>query len=170
MSVSVSVSLSLYFYVVCVSLINLFPHKPILKGVCEVLLDRGANINYEMPRGRFTGQMATTGTGGKGGKGGWYSAKNMEIGNGATSLHAAVENGHPTVVKVLLDRGATQGKRGEGDRERWRGGVLVYLFSKCVFVCTLCVILICSCLLPPSSCHYSLFLSQGRVWRVHHLF
>ena len=75
--------------------------------MCEVLLDRGANINYEMPRGRFTGQVATTG---KGGKGGWYSAKNMEIGNGATSLHAAVENGHPSVVKVLLDRGASQGK------------------------------------------------------------
>lgn len=35
-------------------------------------------------------------------------AKNTEVGNGATALHAAVENGHVAAVVALLKGGAQQ--------------------------------------------------------------
>ena len=39
---------------------------------------------------------------------GLYPVKNTEVGNGATALHAAVENGHAECVAALLERGAAQ--------------------------------------------------------------
>ena len=36
------------------------------------------------------------------GPGAYYSAKNTERGNGATALHAAVENGHAEASRMLL--------------------------------------------------------------------
>ena len=39
---------------------------------------------------------------------GLYPVKNTEVGNGATALHAAVENGHAECVTALLERGAAQ--------------------------------------------------------------
>ena len=38
----------------------------------------------------------------------WYAPKNTEVGNGATALHAAAENGHLEVVEKLLALGARQ--------------------------------------------------------------
>jgi len=38
----------------------------------------------------------------------WYAEKNTEVGNGATALHAAVENGHLAAVRALLNGGARQ--------------------------------------------------------------
>lgn len=38
----------------------------------------------------------------------YYPDKNLEIGNGATPLHAATENGHYETVKLLLKSGASQ--------------------------------------------------------------
>ena len=38
----------------------------------------------------------------------FYQPRNTEIGNGATALHAAVENGHLEAVRVLLNAGARQ--------------------------------------------------------------
>ena len=40
--------------------------------------------------------------------------KNTEIGNGATALHAAVENGHLEAAKILLESGAVQSDSMEG--------------------------------------------------------
>lgn len=82
--------------------------------VCEVLLDHGkANPNFIMPTTRFGGHLARSG-GGSGGTGGFYEAKNTEIGNGATALHSAVENGHPKTVQTLLSYGALQYPSMEG--------------------------------------------------------
>ena len=45
---------------------------------------------------------------------GFYPVKNTEIGNGATALHAAVENGHLETTAVLLQSGAMQYDSMEG--------------------------------------------------------
>ena len=45
---------------------------------------------------------------------GFYPVKNTEIGNGATALHAAVENGHLETTTMLLQSGAMQYDSMEG--------------------------------------------------------
>ena len=44
----------------------------------------------------------------------FYPTKNTEIGNGATALHAAVENGHLLTVRALMKNGAKQLSSMEG--------------------------------------------------------
>lgn len=45
---------------------------------------------------------------------GFYSPRNTEVGNGATALHAAVENGHLATVDALLAGGAKQATTMQG--------------------------------------------------------
>ena len=45
---------------------------------------------------------------------GFYPVKNTEVGNGATPLHAAVENGHLEAARLLLEAGALQSDSMEG--------------------------------------------------------
>ena len=72
------------------------------------LLDAGADMNFEMPRAIFSMAVSVPGAAEPLGAGGLYSAKNTERANGATALHAAVENGHRATVALLLERGAKQ--------------------------------------------------------------
>ena len=84
------------------------------RGFTEVvvmLLSLGADANYVMPRGTSSTQMIHLS---EGGNEGFYPMKNTEIGNGATALHAAVENGHLEATKVLLEAGAVQSNSMEG--------------------------------------------------------
>ena len=84
------------------------------RGFTEVvvmLLSLGADANYVMPRGTSSTQMIHLS---EGGNEGFYPVKNTEIGNGATALHAAVENGHLEAAKVLLEAGAVQSNSMEG--------------------------------------------------------
>ena len=84
------------------------------RGFTEVvttLLNLGADANYVMPRGTSSTQMIHLS---ESGNEGFYPVKNTEIGNGATALHAAVENGHLEAAKVLLERGAVQSNSMEG--------------------------------------------------------
>ena len=74
---------------------------------CEALLEGGASVDFEMPTQVFSRQLAVPGVQ-EMGAGGWYQAKNTERGNGATALHAAVENGHAETTRLLLSRGAKQ--------------------------------------------------------------
>ena len=72
-------------------------------------MQAGAEVDFVMPQGRFRGAVMVQGDSDlSAGSGRFYSAKNTEIGNGATALHAAVENGHYDTVRVLLRRGASQ--------------------------------------------------------------
>ena len=74
-------------------------------GVISALAEAGADLDFVMPRGRFRGEvMAVGGSGQKP----MYKPRNTEIGNGATALHAAVENGHLEATRTLLDLGARQ--------------------------------------------------------------
>jgi ankyrin repeat protein len=75
--------------------------------VCRELLLAGADVDFVMPVGSFSGHVTVKG-GGEGAPGQYYTQKNTEVGNGATALHAAVENGRIQTVGVLLDFGATQ--------------------------------------------------------------
>ena len=70
------------------------------------LLDGGALIGFEMPNQVYSRQLAIPGVE-EMGPGAFYSAKNTERGNGATALHAAVENGHAETSRMLLARGAS---------------------------------------------------------------
>ena len=70
------------------------------------LLDGGALIDFEMPNQVYSRQLAIPGVE-EMGPGAFYSAKNTERGNGATALHAAVENGHAETSRMLLARGAS---------------------------------------------------------------
>ena len=76
--------------------------------VAEVLVSHGADVNFVMPFGKFHGKLMATGKAGSNGEGQFYSTKNNEIGNGATALHAAVENGHLNMSRTLLKLGALQ--------------------------------------------------------------
>ena len=61
-----------------------------LHRLARVLLEEGkANVDFTMPVGVFRGEVMAASSDAKS----FYSPKNTEIGNGATSLHAAVENG-----------------------------------------------------------------------------
>jgi len=77
-----------------------------LTEMCSILIDElGANPNFEMPRGENIGnsiQLADKKNKNKV----FYPSKNTELGNGATALHAAAENGHSLTVQSLLERGA----------------------------------------------------------------
>ena len=73
--------------------------------VIRTLARHGANLDFVMPRDRFRGELMRLKDNSDSG---FYSAKNTEIGNGATSLHAAVENGHLDATSALLELGAKQ--------------------------------------------------------------
>ena len=75
-------------------------------AVCEALLKRGADPNFVMPRGVFKKHLIVSD--GQNSDASFYQEKNTEIGNGATALHAAVENGHLTTTRLLLKHGAAQ--------------------------------------------------------------
>ena len=79
------------------------------RGFSEVIetlvVDGGANIDFIMPTGRFKGELQAYGSNRAKYA---YQQKNTEIGNGATALHAAVENGHLLATRTLLRLGAKQ--------------------------------------------------------------
>ena len=76
-------------------------------SVVEALVEHGADVNFIMPHGKFRSEvMANGATANPSDQ--FYKAKNMEIGNGATALHAAVENGHLECTKLLLSLGSIQ--------------------------------------------------------------
>ena len=77
------------------------------------LIDGGADVNFAMPNAVQSRQLAVPGAL-EMGAGGWYGAKNTERGNGATALHAAVENGHRETARLLVARGARQTGSMEG--------------------------------------------------------
>ena len=79
--------------------------------VVRELLRLGAEVNFVMPQGRHGGHLISLG---QGSVGGHYPVKNTEVGNGATALHAAVENGHLETARVLLAGGALQSDSMEG--------------------------------------------------------
>ena len=78
------------------------------------LLDAGADVNFVMPRGSFRAELTVHGAATPLGAGGFYPERNTEVGNGASALHAAVENGHRAMVRLLLARGARQLNSMEG--------------------------------------------------------
>jgi ankyrin repeat protein len=80
-------------------------------GVVVELLRLGADPNFVMPRGRASTQVIHL-AGER--QEGFYPVKNTEVGNGATALHAAVENGHLETARLLLEGGALQGDSMEG--------------------------------------------------------
>merc|ERR1719427_517361 len=80
-------------------------------GVVLELLRLGASPNFVMPQGKTSTQMIPASGDGSGG---FYPVKNTEVGNGATALHAAVENGHLETARVLLEGGAVQSNSMEG--------------------------------------------------------
>ena len=75
-------------------------------SVIQALEQGGANINFIMPHGKFQGALMSTSESLNGKQ--MYKSKNTEIGNGATALHAAVENGHLKATQILLKLGAVQ--------------------------------------------------------------
>ena len=85
------------------------------RGYTEVvreLLRLGAQVNFVMPQGRHGGHLISLTS--EGSVGGHYPVKNTEVGNGATALHAAVENGHLETARELLAGGALQTDSMEG--------------------------------------------------------
>jgi ankyrin repeat protein len=79
--------------------------------VVQALLQVGhVNPNFVMPRGSQKSELIVY----EDEKSKFYPTKNTEIGNGATALHAAVENGHLLTVRVLLRNGAKQLSSMEG--------------------------------------------------------
>ena len=84
-----------------------------LTEVVKILVKGGANVDFVMPRGSFGKSVVVVDDNGRANEG-LYAAKNTEIGNGATSLHAAVENGHLECVDALLALGASQLSSMEG--------------------------------------------------------
>lgn len=97
------------------------------RGFSEVvreLVSVGADINFIMPSGHFSGALLDVSNNRRKKiderddgsdplfptePGAFYSDKNTKIGNGATALHAAVENNHPETVDVMVNElGALQ--------------------------------------------------------------
>jgi ankyrin repeat protein len=89
-----------------------------LTGVVRALAVAGADLDYVMPRGKFKGAMVPFDDDGADSgpipEGAFYSDKNTKIGNGATALHAAVENGHLDTARALVALGAEQQNSMEG--------------------------------------------------------
>ena len=79
--------------------------------VARQLLRLGARVNFVMPHGQHRGEVIQV-TGER--SEGFYPVKNTEVGNGATPLHAAVENGHLEAARLLLEVGAVQSDSMEG--------------------------------------------------------
>eukprot|EP00040_Diaphanoeca_grandis_P013536 m.68456 g.68456 ORF g.68456 m.68456 type:complete len:855 (+) comp23955_c0_seq1:215-2779(+) len=96
-------------------------------AVVKVLLDAGSDSNFVMPEGDVGSSITLPAEGHKlpdktdseedqaaayfrtlHSKGSDPSQAGYEEGNGATALHAAVENGHIDVVKLMLKRGVKQ--------------------------------------------------------------
>ena len=80
--------------------------------VVRELVRLGARVNFVMPQGRHGGHLISLSSDGS--VGGHYPVKNTEVGNGATALHAAVENGHLETSRALLEGGAEQSDSMEG--------------------------------------------------------
>merc|ERR1719270_1356680 len=79
--------------------------------VVEALFDVGnVNPNFVMPVGNHKSELIPY----EEENAKYYPTKNTEIGNGATALHAAVENGHLLAVRVLMKNGAKQLSSMEG--------------------------------------------------------
>lgn len=89
-----------------------------LTGVVRALAAAGADLDYVMPRGKFKGSLVPFDDDGADSgpipEGAFYSEKNTKVGNGATALHAAVENGHLDTARALLALGAEQQDSMEG--------------------------------------------------------
>ena len=74
--------------------------------LCRAHATGGAGVDFEMPSGPASTQVDTS-------RGGFGTIKSFfESGNGATALHAACENGHLGVVKVLATNGVDVNTRG----------------------------------------------------------
>jgi len=69
--------------------------------VVEALAEGGVNVNFEMPSGKFKGEVMSVSSIDSKTEMPYYEEKNTEIGNGATCLHAAVENGHIDTVLMF---------------------------------------------------------------------
>ena len=79
--------------------------------VVEALFDVGhVNPNFVMPVGNHKSELIPY----EEENAKYYPTKNTEIGNGATALHAAVENGHLLAVRALMKNGAKQLSSMEG--------------------------------------------------------
>ena len=76
-------------------------------GVVEALAEAGVDVDFAMPTGHFKGTLMAPNSN-TGDTTAFYNEKNTEIGNGATALHAAVENGHLSTTEALLRLGAKQ--------------------------------------------------------------
>ena len=86
------------------------------RGFTEVglaLIEGGADPNFVMPTGKFKKKVMMVDPGTANGAA-HYPEKNLEIGNGATVLHASVENGHLEFTRMLLRNGAVQSGSMEG--------------------------------------------------------
>ena len=59
-----------------------------------LVLEGNADINFIMPTGKFKSEIQAYGV-----ERAKICSKKLEIGNGATALHAAVENGHLLAVR-----------------------------------------------------------------------
>ena len=77
----------------------------------RLLIDAGADVDFVMPRGKHGTALSVPGDEPPLSAGGFYPARNTEVGNGASALHAAVENGHLGVTQLLLARGSSQERR-----------------------------------------------------------
>jgi ankyrin repeat protein len=97
------------------------------RGFSEVvreLVSVGADINFVMPTGTISGALLDISKRRQQNNdhrddgsdplipsepGAFYADKNTKLGNGATALHAAVENNHPETVRIMVDElGALQ--------------------------------------------------------------
>jgi len=81
--------------------------------IVRILMEDHSLLNFAMPEGKHSTELAALNSDGSldlgqfGTEGRpWYPPVNTEVGNGATALHVAVENGHTSVVKILLKAGA----------------------------------------------------------------
>jgi ankyrin repeat protein len=91
-------------------------------AVGKVLLANGAKTDFSMPTGKLGQHVALPAHFGPGAESNKYPnqagsdpfAAGYEVGNGATALHAAVENGHLEMTRMLLEAGAIQSAAMEG--------------------------------------------------------
>eukprot|EP00658_Telonema_sp_P-2_P060079 TRINITY_DN49106_c0_g1_i1.p1 TRINITY_DN49106_c0_g1~~TRINITY_DN49106_c0_g1_i1.p1 ORF type:complete len:273 (+),score=72.02 TRINITY_DN49106_c0_g1_i1:59-877(+) len=79
--------------------------------VIRALAEAKVDLNFVMPTGTFRNEIMVSD---RPQPLQHYDSKNTEIGNGATALHAAVENGHYTAAEALLQLGAKQSNAMQG--------------------------------------------------------